>query len=270
MRQKLMTTPNEMQQVLGELAAHGLPAVQITPLAQAPASAISSKFGGQPWWPRALAYPQTAAGAPLSLLAQFNLAELPPLPLWPRQGLLQFFLAPDESYGLDFERPLEQVLASPDGYRVVFHPACDGEALSAAELPPLPAESLLPLAGEYALRFAATDDLPAPSDYRFEAIARQMDNIDDTVIDKLFDAGLGTGSKLGGYAYFTQEDPRPYAKTQLQSQQPWQLLFQMDTHDEDDGVWIMWGDCGVGNFFIEPERLAVGDFSRVWYSWDCC
>ncbi len=265
-----MTTHDEMQQVLADLAAHGLPAVQITPLAQAPARATSSKFGGLPWWPRALAYPQTAAGAPLSLLAQFNLAELPPLPLWPRQGLLQFFLANDENYGLDFERPLEQVLASPDGYRVVFHPNCDGEALSADELPTPPAESLLPLAGEYALRFAAVSDLPAPSDYRFEAIAREMDNLDDTLIDKLFDAGLGTGSKLGGYAYFTQEDPRPYAKTQLQSQQPWQLLFQMDTHDEDDGVWIMWGDCGVGNFFIEPERLAAGDFSRVWYNWDCC
>ena len=129
---------------------------------------------------------------------------------------------------------------------------------------------MLPLAGEFALRFAAVSDLPAPSDYRFEAIAREMDNLDDDLIDKLFDAGLGTGSKLGGYAYFTQEDPRPYAKTQLQSQQPWQLLFQMDTQDEDDGVEIMWGDCGVGNFFIQPERLALGDFSRVWYSWDCC
>lgn len=265
-----MTTHDEMQQVLADLAAHGLPAVQITPLAQAPARATSSKFGGLPWWPRSLAYPQSFAGAPLSLLAQFNLAELPPLPLWPRQGLLQFFLAQDESYGLDFERPLEQVLASPDGYRVVFHPDCDGEVLTLDELPTPPAESLLPLAGEYALRFAAVSDLPAPSDYRFEAIAREMDNLDDDLIDKLFDAGLGTGSKLGGYAYFTQEDPRPYAKTQLQSQQPWQLLFQMDTHDEDDGVWIMWGDCGVGNFFIEPERLAVGDFSRVWYNWDCC
>ena len=107
-----MTTHDDMQQVLADLAAHGLPAVSITPLAQPPASATSSKFGGLPWWPRALAYPQTAAGAPLSLLAQFNLAELPPLPLWPRQGLLQFFLALDDSYGLEFERPLEQVLVN--------------------------------------------------------------------------------------------------------------------------------------------------------------
>ena len=265
-----MTAHNEMQTVLTKLAAHGLPAIQLTPHAAAPASATSSKFGGLAWWPQAMDYPHTAAGAPLCLLAQFNLAELPPLPLWPRQGLLQFFLAEDESHVLDFERPLEQVLASPDGYRVVYHPECDGEALTPAELPAPPAESLLPVSGEYALGLSAISDLPAPSDYRFEAIARQMDNLDDDLIDKLFDAGLGTGSKLGGYAYFTQEDPRPYAKTQLQSQQPWQLLFQMDTYDEEDGVWIMWGDCGVGNFFIEPARLAAGDFSRVWYNWDCC
>ena len=125
---------------------------------------------------------------------------------------------------------------------------------------------MLPLAGEYALRFAVVSDLPAPSDYRFEAIAREMDNLDDDLIDKLFDAGLGTGSKLGGYAYFTQEDPRGYERPG----EEWVLLFQMDTSDEEDGVWIMWGDCGVGNFFIEPARLAAGDFSRVWYNWDCC
>ena len=261
-----MTAHNEMQTVLTKLAAHGLPAIQLTPHAAAPASATSSKFGGLAWWPQAMDYPHTAAGAPLCLLAQFNLAELPGLPLWPRQGLLQFFIANDDTYGMDFDRPLDQVLAQPDGYRVVYHPHCDLPALDAAAIPQPDGPCELPLQQEYSLSFALVNDLPAPSDVRFEAIARKIDEIDDSLIDNLFDLGIGTGSKLGGYAYFTQEDPRSY---ELSNEQ-WHLLFQMDTHDEDDDVWIMWGDCGVGNFFIQPERLAAGDFSRVWYNWDCC
>ena len=31
----------------------------------------------------------------------------------------------------------------------------------------------------------------------------------------------------------------------------------------------MWGDCGVGNFFINAEDLKRLDFSNVLYNWDC-
>ncbi|MBO7381562.1 MAG: DUF1963 domain-containing protein, partial [Neisseriaceae bacterium] len=32
---------------------------------------------------------------------------------------------------------------------------------------------------------------------------------------------------------------------------------------------IMWGDAGVGNFFITADDLKKRDFSRVLYNWDC-
>ena len=42
-------------------------------------------------------------------------------------------------------------------------------------------------------------------------------------------------------------------------------------HSEGDGEdEIMWGDCGVGNFFISSDDLKRLDFSRVLYTWDCC
>jgi uncharacterized protein YwqG len=31
----------------------------------------------------------------------------------------------------------------------------------------------------------------------------------------------------------------------------------------------MWGDMGVGNFFIHPDDLAKKDFSKIFYTWDC-
>ncbi len=46
------------------------------------------------------------------------------------------------------------------------------------------------------------------------------------------------------------------------------LLFQLDS-DSEDGKDIMWGDAGVGNFFIHPDDLRKRDFSKVVYNWDC-
>ncbi|MDN5490601.1 MAG: DUF1963 domain-containing protein, partial [Acinetobacter sp.] len=38
---------------------------------------------------------------------------------------------------------------------------------------------------------------------------------------------------------------------------------------EAEGIEIMWGDSGVGNFFIHPDDLEKRDFSKVVYNWDC-
>jgi uncharacterized protein YwqG len=42
------------------------------------------------------------------------------------------------------------------------------------------------------------------------------------------------------------------------------LLLQLDSDEE-----MMWGDSGIANFFIDPDDLRRGDFSRVAYHWDC-
>ncbi len=67
---------------------------------------------------------------------------------------------------------------------------------------------------------------------------------------------------MSGYPTFTQTDPRFYSKNE---NIPDVLLFQLDSVRD-----IMWGDCGVANFFITLEDLKKKDFSNVWYNWDCC
>ena len=103
-----MTPHDEMSAVLAALGQHTRPTVTITPVKEAPEAPWSSKFGGQPWWPRDLDYPHSASGNPLYLLAQINLAEAPALPGFPNRGLLQFFIANDEVYGFDFERSVAE------------------------------------------------------------------------------------------------------------------------------------------------------------------
>ncbi|MEG0366532.1 MAG: DUF1963 domain-containing protein, partial [Coprobacillus sp.] len=83
-------------------------------------------------------------------------------------------------------------------------------------------------------------------------------------IDILFNQISSTGHRIGGYPYFTQYDPR---ESDMEEHQI--LLLQIDTDSIDDKE-IMWGDCGVGNFFITDNDLKSLDFSKVFFTWDCC
>ena len=92
-------------------------------------------------------------------------------------------------------------------------------------------------------------------DYPEEA-ENLLENMDD-----FFDGG--SGHKIGGYPGFAQWDPRSSEDTHDV------LLFQLDSDMGTD--WkILWGDCGIGNFFINWEKLKNCDFSDVLYTWDCC
>ena len=69
----------------------------------------------------------------------------------------------------------------------------------------------------------------------------------------------GTEHRIGGYPYFTQQDPR-------EEDSPFtELLLQMNS----DGDYIMWGTMGVANFFIRKEDLKEKNFEEVLYNWDC-
>jgi len=71
----------------------------------------------------------------------------------------------------------------------------------------------------------------------------------------------GEGHKVGGYAYFTQGDPRDNGEGQKDDVQ----LLQIDTDEE-----IMFGDSGIGHIFISPDDLVRKDFGKAYFYWDCC
>lgn len=252
-----------------QLEPHRLPVVRITPIAEAPATPRQSRFGGHAWWPEDLPYPTTPDGTPLHLLAQLNLDEMPSLGGYPDTGMLQFFIANEDLMGLQFPSAGQDIVAvctAPLGFRVVYHPevAQEPSLLRRHDTRDENQEVFLPVDGCYALRFEADSMLPAPTDHRFDALVEGSQDLPDETLDALYDHYSAEGCHLGGYATFTQDDPR-YGQTPGD----WLLLFQMDT-TEGEGVHIMWGDSGVGNFFIHKDDLARRDFSRVWYNWDCC
>ena len=88
-----------------------------------------SKVGGVPYIPKGGALPKSAEGKPLFMLAQINCEQLPENNLYPKKGLLQFWIAAtdDYLYGIDFDNP-----CSNDNKRVLYYPTI-GEALPAED-----------------------------------------------------------------------------------------------------------------------------------------
>lgn len=173
-------------------------------------------------------------------LAQINFSELPANDIFPKTGLLQFFVLDDDGYGL---------FADGKGFKVIYHQNLDNgyEVYRQPVNTPLYNENI-------GLSFTLSEEYLTASDYRMEDFVEDME--DD--IWKNFD---GSGSKLLGYPYFTQYDPRENGVSQNYDR----LLFQLDTNK-----YLMWGDSGVANFFINSEKLANLDFSDILYNWDCC
>lgn len=132
-------------------------------------------------------------------------------------------------------------------------------------------EEYLPMTKELSLIFTLEQEAVSVADYAFENVFKGLDfeevvkveeNEEITLWDIYAETLTNEGHKIGGYAFFTQADPRedgPYKDYDT-------LLLQIDSEDE---AGIMWGDSGVGNFFIKKEDLKNGDFSNILYNWDC-
>ena len=226
-----------------------------------------SKFGGLPYMPKNFDYPKSHDGEYLCLLAQINFEEVPKLEGLPEQGILQIYITADEDlYGCDFDNPTEQ-----DKFRVIYFSKVDLEIDNLLKdfsfLPQPESEDwLIPFQGCCAVKFNL-DYLPISAvDYQFSFFDIYDANEDvESKFSEYWDKFDSAGHKLLGYPCFTQEDPR-YVSPE---DEPYILLFQMDTDNNKNGFDMCWGDCGIANFFIRRSHLEQLDFTQVLYNWDC-
>lgn len=263
-----MKLPQQLQPFAKELAESKKPSLMIHGKTRS-TTPLESKFGGRPYWLKKEPYPTAKNGDPLRLLAQINFSEMEvSIPDYPTEGILQFFVADDDVYGLDFDD-----LTNQDTFRVVYHETIEfDESKWMTEFPAFRDDSYFPIEGECVLSFERSEEIVSANDYRFNAITKvdvlldhatdEDDDMHDEIMDAYYDIADGQGSKLGGYPFFTQEDPRAYGDYPTFDT----LLLQVDT---DDDLNIMWGDAGVANFFIVLDDLKKRDFSKVLYNWDC-
>lgn len=241
-------------------------------------SLFESKFGGTPYVPKGKKIPENKNGDQLRLLAQLNLEDSFNNNLLPKKGMLQIFLRADDLYGADFNDPTMQ-----DDFRVIYYEDIDftvNEEDIKKEIRSLEdEEEMFPIEGAYKIKFKEpVEEGISIDDYDFEKLfleeynkvftENKIDNIydlDEEIYNKFAEEYANDGHKIGGYPYFTQEDPRKYDSRDSFDT----ILLQIDS-EFGTGVEIIWGDSGICNFFINSEDLKNCDFSRVLYNWDCC
>ena len=242
---------------------------------------FDSKLGGLPYWTPDRVYPVNSKGEKLVLFAQINFdKENVDEPL-PKNGMLQFYIADDLLMGVDYDDQIKQ-----NNFRVIYHENIDynitKDSIKNFNIPNTNEKTVKynPILKECKINLKKEIDHVSFSDIRFdkyftiaykEIYNKDLKNEDtyfkilnDEEREKL-DEKLEPNypkHKMLGYSYFTQEDPR-YNKKYIDYDM---LLLQIDS----DGKYVMWGDVGIGNFFISKKSLLEKDFSNVLYNWDCC
>lgn len=229
------------------------PCVKIT-LTDTKPSIFESKIGGTGYIPHDKNFPTDSNGNQLRLLAQIECGKIQ-LDGFPENGLLQLWILNDDVLGMDKWGTTNQ-----NGFRVIYYPEVD-KSVTKEEIEnkfiknKYDDDIYFPIYRECGMSFEKSENRYIDYD--------EID--DDEVLDELWDEN--NGHKVGGYPYFTQSDPRPYIENGDYYDF---LLFQLDTDCIGEEDVTMWGDAGVGNFFINSEKLKNKDFSDVLYNWDCC
>jgi len=242
---------------------------------------LSSKIGGLPFIPEDGAYPvNSKSGKKLYLLIQLNFSEMPKLENFPQKGILQIFIDGEECYGINWDDPQCQ-----DSYRVLYYDDISNpmpiESVQGL-MPEISEETDLPfenMGDVFTIGFEKGEMAITIEDFRFDSMTREIfdsilpeelqgkDIYDMPVIlrDELYELFSGSHSRIGGYPGFTQDDPR-----EDRGLEDYELLLQIDSESNGKESYLMWGDCGIANFFIRPDDLKKKDFSKVYYNWDCC
>ena len=201
-----------------------LPILRLRPVA-GKGGIFDSKLGGTPYFPKSMEYPRGTDGSykdkPLRLLVQLNFEKLPHIEDFPRQGILQIFLACENDclYGFDFNSADEQT--NQNGFRVIYHKDIITDTSLLISDDDIPCDSFssdeydFPLKKEFILCAEEPDKCPAtPDDYRFgnalvssysEIMGQEVSNywnIDG--YDTLYDRCPESVAFIGGYPRFTQ------------------------------------------------------------------
>lgn len=204
-------------------------------------------------------WPRGYNDKPMCLIAQLNLAELPSLADYPTDGLLQFFVADDFSFGSD-----EATTDGKSGCLVRLIPADELDKAQAAEHIPENADYLLSgghftVTGTRIQQAISSAENPVvlhelserglPTD---AATARKLRRIITTHQPDIYPSVFGDG-----WGHFFHWDPREVGDGQ-------RLLLQLHARSMDD-VQLVLGNEGCMSFLINDHDLQRHDFSNITY-----
>lgn len=224
-------------------------------------SILDNKIGGNPYLPIGEEYPKDNNGDFMPLLLQVNLKGID-LEGYPNSGILEIFT--------------DKSLNWPCEYAIRYF----AEGLQYQE--ELPEIDL----SEYIIKEAYKIDLikdfchMPSSDYRFPKVVcpivneiygvktssyRDIDDLWDGIewYDVLLEETRDIPITIGGYANFTQSDPRHDSMENRD-----ECLFKLDSAADYNKFDI--GDSGILFAIISQQNIESMHFDKTFVDWDCC
>lgn len=222
---------------------------------------LDDKLGGKPYLPMGEEYPKDKDGNNLALLLQINLKNIE-LSGYPQEGILEIFTDPDVDYPCRYavryfnEGPEYQTeLSDVDMSHYVVDKARKINLSKTVCYMPMSdyrfTETFLPIVNQI---FGTT-----------LKNNRELNNYfgDFAWYGKLREACGNPAIILGGYADFTQSDPRYDMKENRD-----ECLFKLDSCGSYDKISL--GDSGILFALISQEDIENKEFENAIIDWDCC
>ncbi|MDJ0579491.1 YwqG family protein [Crocosphaera sp.] len=269
LRQKLKL-PFELELYRQKIEATLKPYIKIKERANNKLDLWQSKFGGLLYLPKGVDYPKNAKGEYLYLLAQINFSEVPNLKNFPKTGILQFYILPNEFYGKYLQSPVDQ-----EDFRILYIPEITYDSKKIITdfdfLPKLQLDTnIFPIKNSCSLEFSCEIAPMSFSDGNFTSqIGYELYDIlcsNHQLWDE-YTQIADCGSNIGGYPTFVVEGDERFYHLPDEDYRHFILLLQIDSNNSENICWK--NSDGVGNFFIEQSALKKLDFSEVFYAWDC-
>ncbi|MDE5946120.1 MAG: DUF1963 domain-containing protein [Oscillospiraceae bacterium] len=238
---------------------------------------FESKVGGIPYMPKDFKVPVDGDGIQLRLLMQIRCSDVTGCDIFPKKGILQFWISANEVWGME-------IAGYKAGYRVIYYDTID-ETVNKNDISAKISEmteyekEYFPVKGVFGVEFyPCTETIPTRSNEYQKLFCKYYNELSDEKINSLYDFPfdiLNTilysidssyGHKIGGSSDYCQFEPREGEELEKYNFQLLQLSSDFKRHEQK----IMWGDAGIGHFFINSEKLKNCDFSDIFYYADCC
>ncbi len=222
---------------------------------------LDDKIGGTPYLPVGEEYPKDSSGECMPLLLQVNLKNID-LEGYPKKGILEIYTDKDLRYPCEyavryFEDNLQYQESFPDIdlsnyiFNKSFKISLEKDFCHMPFTDYRFTDVICPIINEV---FGVETKNNADIDKLFEGF---------DWIDLFFENTRRIPITLGGYADFTQTDPRVYSNPELE-----ECLFKLDSEFDYDTFSV--GDSGIMFVLISKQNLENVEFDKAVVDWDCC
>lgn len=222
------------------------------------ASITDTKLAGVPYLPEGEELPKDEAGDDMVLFAQINFEDIK-LENYPEKGILQIFIGKQTFWPTPYKVKYYEDISLPSRTDIKFNPTEDDFISEEIKLSLKKSITFMPI-NDY--RFfdtfeeVAEEVLGEPTD--FDEVSELAEGVD------LWDEFCADNGNIGGYADFTQNDPRDGDLDEDFTE----CIIKVDSNL--DFRKIMIGDSGIAWLLITKEDLINKNFENASFDWDCC